>query len=300
MTLIELLVVIAIIGILVALLLPAVQQVREAARRIQCRNHLRQFGLAVHNYHDIQKAAPVSVSPFPEGPAPPPQRNGKGWIVSVLPQLEQQSLYDEFTVGFDGDFFSGQGLMNPACRNAMKAALPILRCPTAPSPPTSTSQHEWTGIEVAITNYKGVLGDTRLGGFMSIHSGSMPDCHQIGGCNGMFYRVTVSEPVRFASVLDGLSNTFAIGEDLPQHNIRSAAYYANGDWASCHAALNYFPSPPTPGDWWNVMSFRSLHAGGANFCMADGSVRFVSETIDYTTYRSLSTRNGGEVVSLPD
>ena len=90
-----------------------------------------------------------------------------------------------------------------------------------------------------------------------------------------------------------------VGEDVAFHNHHSTAYYCNGDYSSCHAPLNYMPDPPTPNDWWNVISFRSLHPGGAQFCLADGSVHFVSETIDYDLYRALSTKAGGEVAQVP-
>jgi prepilin-type processing-associated H-X9-DG protein len=96
-----------------------------------------------------------------------------------------------------------------------------------------------------------------------------------------------------------MTNTLMVGEDVPAHNWHSTAYYCNGDYSSCHAPLNYLPEPPTPADWWNVMSFRSLHPGGAQFCMADGSVRFFDEQIDYVLYRALSTKAGEEIVELP-
>ncbi len=299
-TLVELLVVIAIIGILVALLLPAVQAAREAARRAKCTNNLKQIGLAIHNYHDAWRVIPVSIGPWSAGPRPSPERNGKGWIVSILPQLEQQALFDEFRPGFLGDFFSGGGLKDPACRDAMKTQLDVLHCPTDTSVlKNSTVQFQWDGIEVALTSYKGVIGDTRMGGGASMHPGTEPDCHHVGGCNGIFFRTNYQEPIHFADITDGTSGTLMIGEDVPKQNDHSAAYYANGDYASCHAPLNFVPDPPRPRDWWDVMSFRSLHPGGANFCLADGSVRFISETIDHAQYRALSTRDGREPVSVP-
>ncbi|MBI5757150.1 MAG: DUF1559 domain-containing protein [Planctomycetales bacterium] len=78
----------------------------------------------------------------------------------------------------------------------------------------------------------------------------------------------------------------------------STAYFANGDWASCHAPPNLFPNPPRPYDWWDVMSFRSRHTGGVHFCLADGAVRFSNESIDHSLYRSFSTRNGREAIHL--
>jgi len=299
-TLVELLVVIAIIGILIALLLPAVQAAREAARRSSCTNNMKQLGVAIHNYHDVWRTFPISISYWPEGPRPAPQVNGKGWIVSILPQLEQQALFDQFRPGFNGDFSAGGGLLDPACRDAMKTQIPVLQCPSGTSVAmNSTVQYQWAGIEVALTSYKGVIGDTRMGGSVSMHPGTEPDCHATVGCNGLFYRNNYQEPTTFAGVEDGTSNTFMVGEDVPRENNHSTAYYANGDYASCHAPLNFFPDPPRPNDWWDVISFRSEHPGGANFCLADASVRFISETIAHADYRALCTRNGKEVVTVP-
>lgn len=285
---------IAIIGILIALLLPAVQAAREAARRMSCSNNLKQLGMGILNYDSTHRTFPFSINPLPEGDQTrvTPQRNAKGWIIGVLPFLEQQDLYDQFAPGFEGDFYSGGGIMNPLCRDAMRTQLSVLQCPSDPSPKTSTQQYQWTDVEVALTNYKGVIGDTRIGGNASVHQGTMPDCHNKTGCNGLFYRCNYQEPIRINDISDGTSNTFMVGEDVPAHNRHSTAYYANGDYSSCHAALNYMPNPPTPGDWWNVISFRSLHPGGAHFCMVDGSVHFVTEDIDYTLYRHLSTKGG--------
>jgi len=299
-TLIELLVVIAIIGVLVALLLPAIQMAREAARRAQCGNNLKQLGSAVHQYHDVFRTLPVSVGPWPHGPHPTRQRNGKGWIVSVLPQLEQQALYDEFATFFVGDFFTGYGLKSVGCRDLLKRQLKVLQCPSDSSVRrTSKDQFELLGIEAALTSYKGVIGDTRVAGTASMHPGSVPDCHMHGGCNGLFFRVTYQQPQSLSAVIDGTTNTFLIGEDVPNENHHSAAFYANGDWASCHAPLNYFPRPPAPDDWPNVMSFRSHHPGGVEFAMADASVRFIQDSVDHALYRALSTKNGGESVAPP-
>ena len=299
-TLIELLVVIAIIGILIALLLPAVQAAREAARTVQCRNNLKQIGTAIHGYIDVYEVFPISISYHHSGPRPSPQVNGKGWIIGILPYLEQEPLFDQFIPGFIGNFGSGGGLKNAACRRAMKTQLSVLHCPSDASVLTnSTSQFQWEGIEVALTSYKGVIGDTRMGGGYSVHQGTEPDCHNTVGCNGIFYRTNYQEPIRLIDVRDGLTNTLMVGEDVPAVNHHSTAFYCNGDYSSCHAPLNYFPNPPTPNEWWNVMSFRSLHPSGAHFCLADGSVHFFSENIDYMLYRHLSTKAGHELVKIP-
>jgi hypothetical protein len=182
----------------------------------------------------------------------------------------------------------------------MARQLAVLQCPSDPSVQiTSTTQYQWENRPVALTSYKGVIGDTRMGGSSSIHQGTQPDCHNTIGCSGLFYRNDYQEPVAFKSITDGLSNTFMVGEDIPLHNYHSTAFYSNGDYASCHAPLNYKPDPPKPVEWANVMSFRSEHPSGAHFAMADASVHFVNEGVDYFLYRALSTRNGGETAALP-
>jgi prepilin-type N-terminal cleavage/methylation domain-containing protein/prepilin-type processing-associated H-X9-DG protein len=301
-TLVELLVVIAIIGILVSLLLPAVQAAREAGRRAQCSNNLRQFGLAIHNYHDQMRSLPISISIWPEGNAYTPQRNGKGWIVSILPQLEQAPLYEQFSqFGFNGDFGSGGGIASPNCKPFLKSLISVIKCPSdGLSTPTATDQFQLGGTEVVTTNYKGVIGDTRMGGTGSVHTlGTVPDCHNNRGCNGLFYRNDYQDKLTMASITDGTSNTLMVGEDIPMHNQHSAAYYSNGDYCSCHGPINFFPKPPRPSYWPDVMTFRSLHPGGSQFCLADGSVRFITQNIDHATYRATCTRNLGETDSIP-
>jgi prepilin-type N-terminal cleavage/methylation domain-containing protein/prepilin-type processing-associated H-X9-DG protein len=301
-TLVELLVVIAIIGILVALLLPAVQSAREAARRMSCTNNLKQLALAVHGYQTAMSGAmPISSGYGGEGSAPSAQRSGKGWIVCILPQCEQQPLYDIFAqFGFTGDIGSGGGIKNAGCKDAMKTRLAFLNCPSEPSGrKLMTTQFQWEGIEVAPTNYKGVLGDGRMGGGSSIHPSPTPDCHNTNPCAGLFYRNNYQDGITIASITDGTTNTFMIGEDVVSQNSHSAAFYCNGDYASCHAPLNYMKNPPTPGDWPNFISFRSLHPSAANFAMCDGSVRSINDSINYDLYRALSTKSRGEIVSVP-
>jgi prepilin-type N-terminal cleavage/methylation domain-containing protein/prepilin-type processing-associated H-X9-DG protein len=301
-TLVELLVVIAIIGILVALLLPAVQSAREAARRMQCSNNLKQLALATHSYQTaFAGAMPISLGYGAEGSAPTANPSGKGWIVSILPQLEQQAVYDIFAqYGFSGSFGGGAGIKNTGCRDAMKTQVPCLSCPSDPSSKKLlTTQNQWEGIPVAVTNYKGVLGDGKMGGGSSIHPSPTPDCHNTNPCAGIFYRNNYQDNITIDSIKDGTTNTFLIGEDVPAHNQHSAAFYCNGDYASCHAPLNYMPNPPTPEKWWNVISFRSLHPGSAHFALCDGSVRSINQDINYDLYRALSTRNRGEVVTVP-
>ncbi len=314
-TLVELLVVIAIIGVLVALLLPAVQAAREAARRSSCVNNLKQIGLAVHLHHEAMGNLPISISPWP-GESPPSQRpaegnTGMGWIVRILPYVEQQPLFDLFMqYGSSGNMNmnvrrpnTGTGISSVELSGSpgMQSQLPVVSCPSDPSAlELSIDQWQWRGREVAVTSYKGVIGDTRMGTGASVHQGSVPDCHNTTGCNGMFYRNNFLEPVSFKQVTDGLSNTYMVGEDIPAHNFHSAAFYSNGDYASCHAPLNFKPQPPDPVQWPNVMSFRSEHPGGAHFAMADASAQFVSEDIDYCIYRATSTKAEDDIDGARD
>jgi len=299
-TLIELLVVIAIIAILIGLLLPAVQKVREAAARAKCSNNLKQLGIAVHAYHDANGTYPAGKSPWPEGPRPVYPLTGRGWILETLPYIEQNPLYMQFEPSRVGDMGSGGGILSPAMIPLLRTTVPTLHCPSdsaSVSSPYASQQYQMSPNVTELTNYKGVIGDTRMGGGGSIHAGTEPDCHNTIGCNGIFYRNAYQDKLSMASVTDGTSNTYLIGEDVPEHNQHSAAFYSNGDYASCHAPLNYMPKPATPGNWPNVISFRSRHSQGANFCLADGSIRFVRQTIDYTQYRRSCTKAGGEVIT---
>ena len=194
----------------------------------------------------------------------------------------------------------GAGLRNPLCRVALRTRLAVLECPSdGEGRRTSTGEFQLESIEVTVTNYKGVIGDTRMGDSSSVHQGRQPDCHRMTRCPGIFWRHTRYRPVQLKQVLDGTSKTFMVGEDVPSENRHSAAFYSNGDYASCHGPLNYFPRPATPAEWWNVMTFRSRHPGGAHFCMVDGSTHFITESIDYTLYRELSTKAGRESGSVP-
>jgi prepilin-type N-terminal cleavage/methylation domain-containing protein/prepilin-type processing-associated H-X9-DG protein len=291
-TLIELLVVIAIIAILIGLLLPAVQKVREAAARAKCSNNLKQLGIAIHAYHDTHGVMPYSTTAFNENGAPAPQ-NGRGWMIEVLPQMEQGAVYSGLEPTRTVVFGGGANALNGANMLQYTRVAPSwARCPSdGLSPPSNTLQYQWNPTEVALCSYKGVIGDTRMGG---AGTGS-PDRHNNTGNNGLFYRHTYREKIRFAAITDGLSNTFAVGEDIPARNTHSALFYSNGDYASCHIPLN--TTPADPNNWPQSIMFKSMHTGGANFVLADGAVRFVRQSMDFTQYRAMCTRNVGEVVS---
>lgn len=313
-TLVELLVVIAIIGVLVALLLPAVQAAREAARRSQCTNNLKNVGLAIQNFHGATNHLPYSVNPFDQTAQRYASYTGKGWIVDILPYLEQASLYEQMRPGFanpgdasndfsqDGD--TG-GMRRAEIRPAIATQLSVLQCPSDDSvPQTSTETWYFSGIPTGVTSYKGVLGDHVVWPSSTIHrDGTLPDCHNNArGCNGVFWRFAFLNPISFRQVTDGLSNTLFVGEDVASQDYHAAAYFADGDWASCNVPLNFF-LPALPEDeikmqWFNTRGFKSLHPGGVNFAVGDGSVSFLVEGIDHQAYRALSTRDGGETVGV--
>jgi prepilin-type N-terminal cleavage/methylation domain-containing protein/prepilin-type processing-associated H-X9-DG protein len=296
-TLVELLVVIAIIGVLIALLLPAVQAAREAARRVQCVNHLKQMALAVHVYAEVNGGrVPMSVTGFPPTfdmyPASIGGKSvgysGKGWMVSIWPQMEQQNLYA--ILDLRGNHADGKGILNPANQPIWTANLPWVNCPSDPEARKPVTTQVEFARPVNTTNYKGVLGDTKLGN-TGPYEGTKPDCHQTPNCNGTFWRVNFANLPRLADYVDGTSQTVIIGEDLPFYNSRSAWCYSNGDFCSANIPLNLKPLTPDPGYWPDAVGFRSNHSGGVNFALADGSTRMIAERIDQRIMRALSTRD---------
>ena len=336
-TLVELLVVIAIIGVLVALLLPAVQAAREAARRMSCSNNVKNIGLAIHNFHDAKKHIPFSINYNGSTGREEYRRttgvekaaaskyvqknnlNGKGWIVDILPQLEQQAMFNGMKLGFDDPATAlmtfiatptnGRGMGRMQVREYMDDQLPVLTCPSDQSAVPRLTNYHWPSVLTAVTSYKGVAGDTAMGqvfgagGLWSNSQwGSVPDCFETLGCNGFFWKMSYYEPMNFKRVSDGLSNTLMVGEAVAEQDLHGMAYFADGDWASANMQLNFF----LVGDealvnqrWYDVRGFRSLHPGGVQFAMADASVQFVNEGLDHAVYRALATRDGGEAVSLP-
>lgn len=332
-TLVELLVVIAIIGVLVALLLPAVQAAREAARRMSCSNNLKNLGLGVLNYESSKGKLPYSVTMWgwqedsPGDLMADEGYSGRGWIVDVMPFIEQQSSYDQILAAIaasNGRDFGvrstrGAGMGHIDIRNIVSQQLALLTCSSDPSAAPSNNQWHWrhvSDLDVGTTSYKGVMGDNVLWtgedgseGSGNTYSaadgfGSLPDCHaNTRGCNGIFWRMAYVDPVTLRTITDGQSNTFMIGESVVSQDHHSAALFADGDWATCSIPLNLFQPEGLDPDlvetnWFLGRSFRSLHPGGAQFVYADGSVHFVTEGVDHQTYRAFATRNGGETATL--
>ncbi|MBA4186389.1 MAG: hypothetical protein C0467_00065 [Planctomycetaceae bacterium] len=253
------------------------------------------MGLAIHNYHDAHGYIPYSTSYGDTGASSP--TTGRGWILEALAFMEQNAVYTSFEPSRVGDFGAGQGIKN--CLPQMATQVTILMCPSDSSNHLVTTQYQLEGTTVFATNYKGVIGTSNMGGGWPDSPIGTADTHTTRNCNGLFFRNSYLVKIRITDITDGTSNTLAVGEDVVDQNYHTAAYYCNGDYASTHAPLNYFPNPAAPADWQKVMSFRSRHTGGANFALADGSVRFIPQATDRLQYQQLSTRAGGEVAAVP-
>jgi prepilin-type N-terminal cleavage/methylation domain-containing protein len=299
-TLIELLVVIAIIAVLIALLLPAVQQAREAARRTQCKNNLKQLGLALHNYNDTHNKLPSNTGGVDtagnfrviDGPT-----YGAGFLVHLLPFFDQAPLYS--SINFSSNRYPLASTSTPAYQNAI---LPALRCP---------SHTPRNAILVSFSNYSPSLGAQAMGSASgctlypgnSLGDGSSgnSDSAAANATSGIYSRGGFS--ARFRDVSDGLSNVIFMGETRPDcsdHGINYGWADAN-QWYATTAPINYDTCGSAGGcgannSWNTSMGFKSLHVGGAQFLMGDGTVRFISENIDYTTYQRLGGRADGNTV----
>ena len=301
-TLVELLVVIAIIGILIALLLPAVQAAREAARRMQCSNNLKQISLAALNYESTYKCLPICIAHFDEAGV---EGNGLSWMIGILPFMEQQPLFD--SLNLDGQAYTaGRGVFNAENHELIRQPIDAYRCPSD-SIKNLVKTNVWRAVPsdlpLAVTSYAGVLGPHDYGN-ASIFGG-LPDCHNYAAygyeeCTGTFWRHSHLAPVTIASFTDGTSNTVIIGEVMPDYDDFKYWAIGNGTYASTGPPINYAaPEPVDPWDWANQGGFRSRHPGGAQFAFGDGHVSFLSDTIATDVYRGLSTRAGGEVVAAP-
>ena len=293
-TLIELLVVIAIIAILIGLLLPAVQKVRESAARMKCSNNLKQLAIAVHSYHDANNRFPYNAGTgYGYGVN---SLNAWSWLARILPYIEQNNLYVQGGLGNNP---------MPAIASVPIVAatqIPTFQCPSDPNSSTPRTNAADLGSQtVGITNYKGVSGNNwAWGSFAYTPPGGNNNGMDAG--NGIFFRTDYKRPLTMTAITDGTSNTLMIGEDLVAADLWLAWPYFNAANGTCAIPLNNALQSGQPGfnaptDWPDVYSFRSRHTGGANFALADGSVRFVSDSIDLTTYRNAATYAGGEVLA---
>ena len=296
-TLIELLVVIAIIAILIALLLPAVQQAREAARRTQCRNNLKQLGLALHNYHDVHLTfPPSSIWTVDSGNNRIKPTSARSWIFHLLPYIDQANLFNQAnnSLAADEDPISSQHLVALAC----------------PSDPKSGSKVTFT-IEMGTTSYLGNGGHRGIGSNQFYY-----DCSPVSDLSsGAINR----RPVRMSQFTDGTSNTLLAGErgivtqfggyGMWNFSLLGCAN-GHGDTVMTHdiwqfavsnGGLNYIGGFRPPDDFGNlagddIFHWWSYHSGGGHFLLTDGSARFVSYNTDYNTMDYLHQRNDGQVI----
>ena len=305
-TLIELLVVIAIIAVLIALLLPAVQQAREAARRSQCKNNLKQYGLALHNYHDTFNRFPIGGSNWDPG-------NRLGWQVRILPYVDQAPLYNQ--INFSLGNAQNQTITSTG-RPLYEARLPYLNCP---SEPFANSGLVAGAVQ---SNYGGSLGtnvvtsanascNTLSDSFAKPGTAGHGGGLQSTNSDGFFTRAGYG--AKMADISDGMSNTIMVGEILPECNDHGGGGWPHdNNMANAHATTLVTPNDFTtcaniPGgsnkaacgatnNWTYSWGFRSKHTGGCHVLLGDGTVRFVSQNIAATTWRYLGRVDDGQVV----
>jgi prepilin-type N-terminal cleavage/methylation domain-containing protein/prepilin-type processing-associated H-X9-DG protein len=322
-TLIELLVVIAIIGTLIAIMLPAVQEARETARRLQCKNNLKQVGLALHGYHGAQGSFPPGYDSTvgPGGPADD-QGPGWGWAAMLLPFLEYDSLHRQ--IRFDKD------ITDPVNAVARMTTVSVFLCPSdigetrftvdalndsSPEFSTPVKDASGTPVRVAHSNYVGIFGNPEItpdpGYLLALTDTDRSTAHQ-----GMFCRTS---RVRLKDVRDGTSNTLFVGErssnlayatwagsvtggQVPPKLPDSYGYGAEGAPVLIfgHTGDASDVPPHTPNSKVNhVDDFWSMHRQGVNFLFVDGAVKNLNDGIDPTVWWALGTRAGGEAVAAP-
>lgn len=328
-TLVELLVVIAIIGVLIALLLPAVQQAREAARRAQCTNNQKQLGLSLHNFHDVNLRFPVGMTGAynpGEGPSStkwfgPNNTSGSiGWGCLILPFMEQDSLYEAIATNYpDKNFivkWNQNGIRGRVAQVYYQTVLQTYMCPSDPldslNPYIPTTNNDMTQ-KFAKSNYVACAGiASGWGGSkprrtdIDGNASGTPYDYGNGDVGGMMFQ---GHPggngvkVDMAYVIDGTSNTLMVsersGETMSNGQTRRAAAWIGGNENRVRdVGFRTYITPNSVGDDNTANTCAaSMHPGGVLACFADGSVHFVTETINRTTYEALGTRAGGEVVS---
>ena len=336
-TLVELLVVIAIIGILVALLLPAVQAAREAARRMSCSNNLKQLALATHLIHDKDKKLPYGALrsqaapfPYPAGeqlsPTGAPRRCGL--MHQLLPFIEQNNLYDRW----DQFVFNNNDRDPPSAarfsgNHFMRQTVSTLVCPSNPMggslhnksfDPNSTSNGQYF-----LTHYYGAAGRRGYNrgptGRPSLYNPLAPlvadaNVSPGGSADGVFNQ---NQRFGFGEIVDGTSNTLLLGERKyfdPIHDALGNSKIQDWGWVWFGASADCFLGTSTPINWMLPVNFTgpcgsnlqlcedrynaygSMHPGGAQFALSDGSVRFIAQTISPVTFIGLGSRAGGETL----
>jgi prepilin-type N-terminal cleavage/methylation domain-containing protein/prepilin-type processing-associated H-X9-DG protein len=340
-TLIELLVVIAIIAILIGLLLPAVQKVREAAARAQCNSNLKQIALALHSYQDTNGTLPRMLYGG-YGNTPPAggyKSTSMNWsfLALILPHVEQDNLYKSARIA-DGIKGWPSAPASPDQEYEIPAGTPgtikfasdlnltgtVIKLYLCPSDPNNTvgnyrdttiyykGRDQANGTLVGISNYFGSGGS--MNPWESPYTnpgtaGPSPDLPAGHGWNndpwrngdGVLWSSNFRRPVKIESILDGSSNTYLLGEDVTGRWVDVGYNWVHSvcSFRLSNCPINYRQPDTKFWNRWFDMGFYSYHTSGANFAMADGSVRFISESIALGVHRGLGTREGGEVVTLP-
>ena len=319
-TLVELLVVIAIIGVLVALLLPAVQAAREAARRSQCTNNLKQIGLGVHNFESSQKiipfnrysgdyGTPTSAWGSPAITEATPCR-AWSWLASILPHIEQAQVYAQ------GDIPKTALKLS----SAMGAVIPAFQCPSDELPnnnPLNRSESYYTrgALVAGLTNYDGVLGAQS-----DVPPYANPNVERTGdepwmNANGVMGPLRWQDPLGFQHIEDGTSRTMLAGEqafELARANCKDKGrcYGMGYSWAHSIEASATAAIPPNiavPGapnndpsveafPYRTQFGFNSMHPAGLSFAFTDGSVHFINDSVELGVYHALATIKGGETL----
>ncbi|MGQ9576604.1 MAG: DUF1559 family PulG-like putative transporter [Thermoguttaceae bacterium] len=290
-TLVELLVVIAIIGVLIALMLPAVQAAREAARRCSCCNNLKQIGLALHMYHDTCKRLPAGWSAYDPATGQPHWFGlpGWGWAAKILSHMEQTAL-EQNLIRFD------LPITDPANQQARVFSIATHRCPSdigqntfvLPGGELYLGPGSYTPVELATGNYVGMFGTQDL------HEVCSPPGRHCEG-DGTFF---LNRGLRLSEIRDGLSQTFIVGERSSKWAPSTWVGMVTGGWHAPARIVGVAAYPPnseqTPEHYFH--NFSSFHPTGTHFLLGDGSVRLVSQTIDPALFHALATRNAGDVV----
>lgn len=326
-TLVELLVVITIIGILIALLLPAVQAAREAARRMQCGNNLKQIALGCHNYESTHGCFPVSWSQW-NWCDPPGSDNCGGAnannkptfvnLVYILPYVEQLGIYDQLNFG--------RNTRQAPNVNFAAVLIPTYSCPTDPSSTLLRNKDPQYSVGFMDHAYVPATAPRSYVGSGYVNDCNRPSsnpngaansyngyCLNTGGEGFLAYRginlVTGAAVRLVADIKDGLSNTLAFGEEVPDCYDDLNWIYGGTSWFATSNGINVGPIGRTccasmgatwGSNWQNCASFRSLHPGGMNASMADGSIQFINENINMNTFMQLGTIDGGEPVVMPN
>jgi prepilin-type N-terminal cleavage/methylation domain-containing protein len=329
-TLVELLVVIAIIGILIALLLPAVQAAREAARRSQCANNLKQIGLAMHNYVDTHKVLPMGFT-NDYGQAQDylnqPYAHGVGcdgtstchrywaswaWSAYIAPYMELTAQADTLNInGMTG----AESLVNAASQTVIATPVPTLRCPSCSGEELNNAGGEYRPADAAGTRY--YAATSNYAGVCDHNSANIDNRQRY--CQGVLY---VDSDTTFSEILDGTSNVLMVGEKARErHHARcnrkqncgacivfvvgTSNQLRHQNRSTCAAlgsarrGINWDSTVGDCGNLWNAKSgFSSQHPGGAQFVLCDGSTHFFSETLDLTTFRRLAHRSDGNPVQF--